>query len=175
MSPNNNWKGSHHSLESKSKISKANKGRRRIDLSDRMKNNSYKSIKVYQYDLDGNFISEFSSTREAERETGISHTQIGNCCNGKLNTAGGYVWSYDEYEKIEVKKDSKKKSVVQIDPETYELINVFESLKDASERTKTNKNSISNVVREISHTANGYKWMFYEDYIKINNNEREAM
>ena len=51
---------------------------------------------VIQYDLDGNFLAVWSSTREAERVLGIYHSHIAKCCNKvpKYNTAGGYRWEY---------------------------------------------------------------------------------
>ena len=51
---------------------------------------------VIQYDLDGNFLAVWNSTREAERVWGISHSHIAKCCNKvpKYNTAGGYRWEY---------------------------------------------------------------------------------
>ena len=55
---------------------------------------------VLQYDLDGNFIKEYPSYREAERETGISAIDV--VCRGirqkgkKQITAGGYFWRYKE-------------------------------------------------------------------------------
>ena len=39
---------------------------------------------------------EFVSSREAERETGISHGNIIQCCKGKLNSCGGFYWMYAE-------------------------------------------------------------------------------
>ena len=51
---------------------------------------------VIQYDLDGNFLAVWNSTREAERVLGIYHSHISKCCNKapKCNTAGGYRWEY---------------------------------------------------------------------------------
>ena len=51
---------------------------------------------VIQYDLDGNFLAVWNSTREVEKVLGIHHSHIAKCCN-KLsghNTAGGYRWEY---------------------------------------------------------------------------------
>ena len=53
-----------------------------------------KSKAVLQYTLDGEFIAEYISTREAERKTKIPNQHIGQCCLGKRQTAGGYVWKY---------------------------------------------------------------------------------
>lgn len=53
-------------------------------------------VPVLQYDLQGNFIKEFPAVKIAEDELGI--TGISNCCQGKLKTAGGFVWRY-KYKK----------------------------------------------------------------------------
>ena len=52
------------------------------------------SIAVLQYDLNGNFICEYPSIREAQRKTNIR--SIGAVCKGKQNRsqAGGYKWKY---------------------------------------------------------------------------------
>lgn len=40
----------------------------------------------------------FSSTMEAQRQTGIASGSISKVCNGKLKTAGGYHWEYVDNE-----------------------------------------------------------------------------
>ena len=49
-----------------------------------------------QYDLKGNFIKEYPSIREAQRQTGI--IAIDKVCKGIQNRsqAGGYKWKYKE-------------------------------------------------------------------------------
>lgn len=58
---------------------------------------------VCQYTLDGTFIREYPSIKEAQRVTGILHKDISNCCRGyymcygrtiNCNHAGGYKWKY---------------------------------------------------------------------------------
>lgn len=53
------------------------------------------SIKIKQI-KDSVVINEFKSLREAERETGINHVSISNCCKKKphYNTAGGFSWEF---------------------------------------------------------------------------------
>ena len=41
-------------------------------------------------------VVEFSSAMEAERQMGISNSNIIACCKGKRNSAGGYYWHYVE-------------------------------------------------------------------------------
>ena len=47
---------------------------------------------VLQFDLEGNFIKEYPSQIEAERQTGISNVNISSCCRGKYSQAGGFIW-----------------------------------------------------------------------------------
>ena len=51
-----------------------------------------KGTPVNQYDKSGNLIATFKSSHEASRQTGIFTTSICDACNGKLKTAGGYIW-----------------------------------------------------------------------------------
>lgn len=60
-------------------------------------NNQYsKTIKVNQYDLNGNFIRTWASMSEASIKLGINKTSISQCCKGKYKTAYGYKWIYKE-------------------------------------------------------------------------------
>lgn len=51
------------------------------------------SKKVYQYSKDLELISVWKSTQEAQRQ-GFNSGHISACCNGKLKTHKGYIWSY---------------------------------------------------------------------------------
>jgi len=54
-------------------------------------------LPIMQYSLEGIFICEFISAREAERQTNIDISSITKCCRGKgYKTAGGYIWKYKE-------------------------------------------------------------------------------
>lgn len=50
-----------------------------------------KSSPILQYDLDGNFIKEWPSIKEAKK---IYKGDIGPCCRGKQKTSAGYSWKY---------------------------------------------------------------------------------
>lgn len=66
-----------HSEESKNKMSK-----------------NRPSKPVLQFSKTGEFIAEYLSINEAERQTGCNHGHICNCCKGKLKSTGGYIWKY---------------------------------------------------------------------------------
>lgn len=44
----------------------------------------------------GKIIASFYGGTEAQRKTGISQSNISECCNGKRLYAGGYQWKYKE-------------------------------------------------------------------------------
>lgn len=54
------------------------------------------SKNIAQYSSSGELICIFEDMTEAELKTGISHSNISNCCMGNRKTAGGFIWKYYE-------------------------------------------------------------------------------
>lgn len=52
------------------------------------------SKRVEMFDKDGTLLYCFNSLAEAEATKGISHSHISQCCTGKRQTAGGYIWRF---------------------------------------------------------------------------------
>ena len=59
-----------------------------------MQHKMYGEVKVGQYTKNGKLIKVWESQADASRNTGIHHAAISMCCNGKIKTAGGYLWSF---------------------------------------------------------------------------------
>lgn len=55
---------------------------------------NFLSKRVYQFSLEGKFVNMFYGTIEAEEKTGARRDCISRCCNGKLKSSGGFLWSY---------------------------------------------------------------------------------
>ena len=55
--------------------------------------NGKKSKKVLQFTLDGEFIREYPSIMECERN-GFYRSAVWRCCNGKQKSAYGFLWMY---------------------------------------------------------------------------------
>lgn len=53
------------------------------------------SKKTYQYDLNMNFIKEYSSNMEAAIAVGGCQSGVSACCIGKYKTYKGYIFSYE--------------------------------------------------------------------------------
>lgn len=50
--------------------------------------------KVIQYDLEMNYIGEYESAREAERQTGIGYKMISRVCKGERPYTHGYIFQF---------------------------------------------------------------------------------
>lgn len=91
-SKGNKWKlGYTTSEETKKKIGNANRGRKQPkELIDRRVSKRIKE--VLQYDKNMNFIREWKSTIEIQRELGYYHSNISDCCNCKRKSAYKFIW-----------------------------------------------------------------------------------
>ena len=66
--------------------------------------NGKKSKKVLQLSLDGEFIREWPSTQECERN-GFYHGAVSACCRGERKTYKGFKWMYvDDYKESQFKE-----------------------------------------------------------------------
>lgn len=61
----------------------------------KMVNNPGISKIVYKYTVDGEFIEQYPSANEAQRNIGIEKSRgVSMCCRGVIPTFKGYKWSY---------------------------------------------------------------------------------
>lgn len=87
-----------HSEETRKKISENNarfwEGKPRSEETKKKIAESLGVFGVRQFDLNGNFIKEYPSTREASRQTGVAPSNIRNCIKGRYKSAGNSLWEY---------------------------------------------------------------------------------
>lgn len=107
---------------------------------------------VIQFDLNKNFVQEFSSLREI---IGFNRQKISLCCKGKISSYKGFIWEF-KYKK-HILCNYHKIAVGQYDL-YHELINVFESLNEAEQKTKVTQRNIRQVLYGKQRTAGGYIW-----------------
>nr|DAZ35297.1 MAG TPA: intron associated endonuclease [Caudoviricetes sp.] len=124
-----------------------------------------------------------------------SASSIVLCCQNKRCSAGKYngenaVWVYyedflkmnisDIEEKLSKGKNSRKQSNSNLQSRRRKVIcitinEIFDSIADASRKYTLNHNCISNCCRGLQKTTGKLsdgtplKWMYYEDYLKLNN------
>lgn len=101
-------RGRKMSDESKKKLSNSRKGIkfsnehieniRKASIGRKLSKESRKLISkpIIQMSLDGEYIKEWSSSMDVERELSINHSSITQCCKGNRNSAGKFKWEYKE-------------------------------------------------------------------------------
>lgn len=90
-------RGKHRSEETKMKISAAAKGRdmsKAIEASKKRPHDYAHKSPVIQFDLEGRYINEFPSVKEATSSLGKRSNAISNCLRGRTKKAFGYIWKY---------------------------------------------------------------------------------
>lgn len=136
--------------------------------------------KVFQYDIQGNFIKTWYSISDAMRSTGVK--AIDRCCSGRYTTAGGYIWLYDNNIEDRLKQvhkvhdlhlNSITREVAQYTLDG-KLIKIYPTITEAAKvlNSKLNKNLMT-VRRCISASCEGgqssaykYIWLYKESSIQ---------
>lgn len=131
--------------------------------------NAKKIIKpIYVYTIDGEYIGTFKNRSDARKSLGIKKPiSLTDCLNGDItnNKAYGYRWSLFYYEKLPPLKQFVHqgiKPVIQMDFNNN-IINIFNSIEEASKNTTGNALTISRCCRNICSSSGGYKWKFIQD------------
>jgi len=133
-----------------------NKNRRREII----ENAKYNNKIVYQYDLNGNFIKEYKSVREASRQLSISHANITRCCNQIVKHASGFIFSYKKENPVPIKKpNAVKLPVIEIDSSGNNL-KEWKSIMDCSRDTGIDNGNLSRVCNGKSKHIKGRYFRF---------------
>lgn len=126
----------------------------------------------------------FESSVQGARFYNIkSSSQISRCCSGKRKSAGKlndkrlhwayydeYIKNYTYYNNVEFNQDIRMKKVI-----CLETMEVYNSLDDVGKKLNLNRENIGQCVRGNNKTAYGFHWMYYDEYIKNNNNKNKSI
>ena len=118
--------------------------------------------------LDGQYIKRYDSAMDAEID-GFHNADVLLNCKGKRRQTKGYMFMFeDEYESNGAKAYRKPKpngmrSIIQCDMEGN-FIQKFKSLQEAARITGTNRTTISGVLSNTYKSANGYIFVYEEDF-----------
>ncbi len=130
-----------------------------------------KKVPVFQYDIKGKLIQEYTSITEAARITGLSKTAISHSVNSKEKTltAGGFLWDKEKNsEKISKKiikynnrYDDRKRKIEQYDKKGN-FIAEYESITDAAKAIgkESCRSSINKVCQGKQQTSCGFIWKY---------------
>ena len=124
---------------------------------------------VYVFDTKGNFIIEYPSLHDAQSNSMndfgffLSFKVISKCCNGKLNSYKGLIFTYEK-EKINLERDIRR-----YNREVYcydlnmNFVCKYKSVAEASRKTNIYDTNIRRCCKGISKTAGGYIWKYADD------------
>ena len=120
--------------------------------------------KVNQYDLEGHFLCQWKSIKDAATAVGCSEHGIRNCCllSYGSKSAKGYMWRFstdvDPNKDIEpVQRFDSRKSINQYSLEG-KFIKQWDGITDAEDALHTN--NISEVCNGRRESAAGFMWRF---------------
>lgn len=120
---------------------------------------TFEEYPVYQYDLNGKFIATYKSSNDAERHTGCQHQSILKACKGILRQTNGFLWSFEQFEQLQIRPSKREKTVGQYDAD-HNLIKIWDKVKDAAKSIGVEPTHISRACRS-KYKCHGYYW----DYI----------
>lgn len=123
------------------------------------KNNNI-DTKIYQYDLNGNFIKEWNSCKEVTNQLGYNAALLGKCKNEIRQSAYNYQWKSYKKDKIEpyIANSRKPKEVIQYDLDMNEIAR-YPSIAEAGRQTHTDSSLIGRVCKN-GNKASGFYWKY---------------
>lgn len=91
--------------------------------------------KVKQYDLNGVFLKEFNSLKEAADSVQGNWQCIQSCCNKKTSSAYKYVWRFNDdlisKKEIELAQESNRRFIIQKIDKDGNIIDIFDGPTEA--------------------------------------------
>lgn len=96
--------------------------------------------KIYQFTLDGKFVAEYNSIKDATEKTGF--TNLSAACKGKYSNVGGSLWSTSsEVNKVQYGRTSKR-TVCFLDGKGN-IVSEYPSMREAARAHNTSHSQIS--------------------------------
>lgn len=136
-----------------------NKG---LNLASGGQGNDSCSVKVYEYNIEGEFLKEWNSQIEASVFYNMKTNHIPGACNGRLKTFAGKRWSYIKVSKLEPlinrRTDTKYYNIIQINKSTNKIVKVWNNVGDIVRHLNFNHSGIINCINKKRPTYKGYIW-----------------
>ena len=125
--------------------------------------NSHKPYQrpVQKLDINTNqVIEEYESVSEAAKINQCDNSYLSRVCNNN-KIFKNYKWQYKPNVQY-IKKDFSKKPVCQIDLQTNEILNIYESISAAARAVKGDSSYISKVCKGIQKSSKGFGWEYLD-------------
>lgn len=134
---------------------------------------------VAEIDKNFNIINIYRSIVDCAEQTGCDERKIAACCRGDQKTTSNryFCWLNDNnelaipnYTGYQYKGDknttqiqSKSKKVVKIDPNTNEIIDIYDTAALASRMNNCDSSAIIKVCKGRRNFCGGFKWRYFEE------------
>lgn len=115
-------------------------------------------------------VKTFDSIRDAGKEMNVSPRSISYACKGNGRLCLGYIWRFiDEIDKeyIEPTSHGCSKKICQLDINTKQILNTYESINQASLNTGINRSTITYTCKGKYKQAGGYIWRYADEVENI--------
>ena len=114
---------------------------------------------VQQWSRDGiELLRTFESIEEAAKDSGACGAHIGKVCKGVRKTAGGFHWKFVSDEDVQVNEQLRFTKIQQWSFDLTTLIQEYDTIKEASDKSGAWIGRISKCCRDISRSSGGFKW-----------------
>lgn len=146
-----------YTVERKKAVSKRMKGRKLPDSV-----YDIRRIPIFQFTKDGDLVKRYNSGTQASKETNIDRGSINNVALGKRESAGGYLWSFNNSVSV------TKNEVIQQFDFAGNLINTYTNLEEVLKMLNiTSRTALKNACNGKQYQAYGYQWRkgYYVDKI----------
>jgi len=123
-------------------------------------------IKVYQYDLDGNFINEHPSQIVASEQINVTQASLRRHIWGHRKTCCGFIFTHTFYIKLpktllpkKGRINSKCKNIIQYDLNSN-LIKEWNRPKEITDTLHIKYKTLHACLNRDINTCNGFKWKY---------------
>lgn len=129
----------------------------------------HKHRRVYCYDVEGEYLETFASLLRAADGKCVHKSTICAALNGRTKTAGGFRWSYEKVEKLPTIVLNDHVSPVIQYTLCGDVIQTFNSIKEAARATNTPFTSIVECCSQTSRhstTKGKFRWSYKDAPLK---------
>lgn len=130
---------------------------------------NYASKKVVCLNLDGTYVKTYASAMQADKEDGYCNSDILLCCKNIQRRVKDKMFMFeDDYlnngaKEYQKPKANGLKSIIQCS-QKGDFIEEFDSVSEASKKTKITRSRISSNLTMQCKSAGGYIWVYKEKF-----------
>jgi len=105
---------------------------------------NHASVKVYQYTLEGNYVNEYDTIREAALAVNGNETSIGDAAIGNYKSSKGFQWRREKFDSISCisKRNRKPYSIKKISISDNTTKVIVSSVKEAALLLNANEGTV---------------------------------